>query len=213
MFLSLDRFLAIRKPFLYQRLRKPYAIAALCITLIIQIGLTVPFTLIFGRIVFYVGSVLVVLGGFFILVSNALLYRSAKRQCEEISKTIVDPSVKIQRQKRNDMRKRKLKSLKICIYITASYLLTCKWAPGQKICIYITASYLLTWCPLAIYLIFDVAFKLNNNLVFVIVQLIGFSNGIWDVLIYSRINNKPKNKISQMSSDRTERSNMNETNV
>ena len=179
--LSLDRFLAIRKPFLYQRLGKPHAVVTLCIAYCVLVGFCV--SLKFTRTVFYFGSTFIVLGGSYILVSNIFLYQSVKRQCEEISRTIVDPSLERQTQKRNDMRERKLKSLRICIYITASYL--------------------LTWFPLAVYLVFDLTPQINDNTLFVIFQIVGFSNGIWDVLIYFFMNRASRIGVSQQPSERT----------
>ena len=166
--LSLDRFLAIRKPFLYQRLGKRHASLALGVASFLVLGFCI--FLYFSETVFYLSCTATVLGGFFILVSNALLYHSAKRQCEEISKTIVEQSVQIQRQKRNDMRRRKLKSLKICIYITASYF--------------------LTWCPLSVYIFLDLALKIANPQLNFLFHIIGFSNGIWDALIYYHLNRR-----------------------
>ena len=76
--LSLDRFLAIRKPFLYQRLGKRHASLALGLASILVLGFGT--FLYFSKTVFFLGCTFTVLGGFFILVSNALLYRSIEKK-------------------------------------------------------------------------------------------------------------------------------------
>ena len=164
--LSLDRFLAIRKLFLYQRLGKRHASLALGVTTFLLLGFCA--SLYVSKTAFFFGCSFVLLSGFFILASNALLYRSVRKQCEGIAQTIVVRSEKTQTQKRKDMRRLKLKSLKICIYITASYL--------------------LTWGPLAVYIVIDNILQINNLQLTLLSQIIGFSNGIWDALIYFYLN-------------------------
>ena len=86
------------------------------------------------------------------------------------------------------MRKRKLKSLKICIYITASYF--------------------LTWCPLAFFIVIVLALEIDNNQLNYLFQIIGFSNGIWYALIYVYLNRKPRtNSIVSTSTTMTRREN------
>ena len=173
--LSLERFVAVRKPFLYENLTKFHAKCAFGVTMLVTIALSL--LLFKTKKVYNLGYLITILGGLFIAVSNTLLYRSAKRQCEEISKTIVDQSEKAQTQKRNDMRKRKLKSLKICIFITASYL--------------------LTWFPLVIVKVSKSLFDIETDLVFIFF-MVGFSNGIWDVLIYFYLNQKARYSLLEL---------------
>eukprot|EP00111_Clytia_hemisphaerica_P019929 TCONS_00058782-protein len=164
---SIERYVAIRKPFFYARLGKLHAVLFLSATSVFPLAFCV------GRIytaaTLFFGCLVTILGGIFISATNIFLYRSVKKQCREITKTIIDRSEEKQKDRRKVMKKRKLRSLKMCIYITITYL--------------------LTWCPLVAFAIINVMIGLNIYYIMA-ATLIGFSNGIWDVLIYFYFNAK-----------------------
>ena len=136
--LSFERFLAIRKPFLYSRLGKSHAVQAILNPVFAVLGYAI--WRYYSLTAYYIASIITISGGFAIFISNIFLYRSIQRQCEGITKTIIDSSEQVQSKKRESLKKRKLKSLKICIYITASYLLT--WFP-LMITVKVTATIIL----------------------------------------------------------------------
>ena len=130
---------------------------------------------------YFIGSVITISGGLTIFISNILLYRSVRRQCEGIAKTIIDSSLQVQNKKRDSVRKRKLKSLKTCICITASYLLT--WFP------------LITLISLQFLLNFSIDWQ------FILFNF-GVTNGFWDVLIYFYLNQRARKRLFHLLSIR-----------
>lgn len=123
--ISFERFIAIRKPFLYAQLGKTHAVSAILNHIFVVVCYAT--WRYFSMTAYYIASLITISGGLAIFISSIFLYRSVSRQCEGITRTIIDASQKVQIKKRDSVRKRKLKSLKICICITASYLLT--WFP------------------------------------------------------------------------------------
>lgn len=172
--LSFERFIAVRKPFFYAKLTKIHGIASIGVA----IGLTTFFTIfsIFSAKAYLSAFIVITSGGIFIIISNFLLYRSVKKQCSQIAATIVDRSTQKQNEKRNEIRKRQLKSLKICLFIASSYI--------------------LTWFPL-------IAVAIGNQktdtslLLRKIFAVVSFSNGIWDVLIFFALNAEARRQLMQ----------------
>ena len=170
--ISIDRYFAIRRPFFYARLRKSHAILFVSLSMIAPILFGI--WRFFSDVVYYIACLIAVLCGVFISISSILLYRSVKKQCEGIAKTIVETSDKTRKSSKNDLRRRKLKSLKICIYIAASYL--------------------FTWIPLITVSAVQLLFQFSGLYPFGF-QIVGFSNGIWDVLIYFYFNQRARLKL------------------
>ena len=169
---SMERFVAIRKPFFYAQLGKKHALLFLGTSFLVLLSFWV--ALYYSSKAFLVGTTITIFGGIFIVVSNTLLYRSVKKQCRKISRTIVDNSLQRQKAKREDMKQRKLKTLKICIYITLSYL--------------------FTWVPLSVCIVVDLYVKFEVTVIYIF-QMFGFSNGIWDVIIYFFLHTKARRKV------------------
>ena len=174
--LALEQFVAVRQPFFYARLGKIHALLYLFVTCLIIIAFWIWLYLL-KDIFFTVTTGLVILVGFFIFVANTILYKSVKKQCEKINGTIVGHLENKQTARRNRVKKRRLKSLKICIGITASYL--------------------LTWFPLSVFIVIDLHLKFSDYLVYIF-QIFFFSNGIWDVVIYFYCNKKARRKLLLM---------------
>lgn len=175
--LSMERYFAIRKPFVYARLGKIHAL--------LSIGVAIFFSLLFMVLrIMWSGSIaiatmFVFAGAVAITISNFLLYRSIKRQCREIAATIVDSSNELKLKRQKLVKDREMKSLKICLMIAASYLLT--WLvlmSGYTVLQRIKSSQ-------------------YQNLKFVF-AIIGFSNGIWDVMIFFHLNSTARRRIRQI---------------
>ena len=170
--LSIERYVAIRKPFFYARLGKFHAALFMTISMIFPLAFSIWRA--FSMSVFFLGCLVTISGGIFISASNIYLYRSVRKQCKGINNTIVDRSENRAKDRKNELRKRKLRSLKICIYITVSYL--------------------LTWFPLVIVITLQVLLGIDQNWTFIF-AVIGFSNGIWDVLIFFHLNQKARKRL------------------
>ena len=177
--LSFDRFVAVRKPFFYGKLTSRHGAAAIAVA----IGLTIFFTA--WRTVstkaYMAAFFVVIIGAVLIIVSNFLLYRSVKRQCRQIAATIVDKSSQQQHDKRQEIRKRELRSLKVCLFIASSYI--------------------LTWVPLIIVQTLHNFQKANEKDVISVeilikfLAILTFTNGIWDVVIFFALNLKARTKL------------------
>ena len=170
--LSVDRCIAVRKPFFYSRLGKKHAAFSFAILLAL---VSISFVLmLFSRFDgFLIASILTTLGGIFILIANVLLYRSVKKQCDFIASTIVESNEERLQLEQNAIRKRQLRSLKVCICITISYL--------------------LSWFPLMFAVGIYSILKIERGADTLVV--LGMTNGIWDVLIYFKLNEKAKRRL------------------
>uniref|UniRef100_A0A7M5V582 G-protein coupled receptors family 1 profile domain-containing protein n=1 Tax=Clytia hemisphaerica TaxID=252671 RepID=A0A7M5V582_9CNID len=131
------------------------------------------------------------IGGLFILAANTMLYRSVKRQCQSIITTLVEPTEIEQQKRRNNIRKRQLRSLKICIYIAGSYL--------------------LTWFPLMVTVVLQIILEFNKDIVFIMI-ILGFSNGIWDVVIYFHLNRTSRKRLFKLLRLRTTKADLESSN-
>ena len=171
--LSIERFFAIRKPFVYARLSKIHA--GFSISVAVFFSLIFMINRIFWSESIAIATMFVFAGAVLITISNFLLYRSIKRQCHEIAATIVDRSNEQKLRKRKLIKDREMKSLKICLMIAVSYLLT-----------WLVSGY-------------TVLQRVNKyeNLKFVF-AIIGFSNGIWDVLIFFHLNSTARNHVRRI---------------
>ena len=170
--LSLDRFVAVRKPFFYAKLTTRHGLAsiggAFSLTTFFTIWRTISTKA-------YISAFFVtIFGAVLIVVSNFLLYRSVKRQCRQIASTIVDKSSRQQHDKRQDIRNRELRSLKVCLFIAISYI--------------------LTWVPL---IIIQTIYKNDPSMVLLakFFAILTFTNGIWDVSIFFALNLKARGKL------------------
>ncbi|XP_066920141.1 green-sensitive opsin-2-like [Clytia hemisphaerica] len=174
--ISVERFIAIRKPFLYAKMTKIHA----AIGIGIAFALTIVFSInrIFWSAYFIPAFVVTFTGGLVTTISNYILYRSVKRQCMEIAATIVDRSGEKQKKRRELMKKRQLRSLKICIWIAASYI--------------------LTWFLLIGGATVQQQVKSMSSNYLILFALVGYSNGLWDVIIFFHWNNTAKRQFRKL---------------
>ena len=170
--LSFERFIAVWKPFLYAKLTTRHGAAAIGAVLTLTAFFTVWRTISTKA---YISAFFVtIIGAVMIIVSNFLLYRSVKRQCRRIAATIVDRSSKQQHDKRQGIKNRELRSLKVCLFIACSYI--------------------LTWVPL---IIIQTIFRNDSSMILLVnfLAILTFTNGIWDVFIYFALNLKARTKL------------------
>ena len=175
--LSMERYLAIRKPFMYARLGKIHASLSISVAVFFSLLFMILRILWNGSIA--IATMFVFAGAVAITITNLLLYRSIKRQCREIAATIVDNSNELKLKRKKLVKDREMKSLKICLMIAVSYL--------------------LTWLVLMSGYTVLQRIKSNRyqNLKFVF-AIIGFSNGIWDVMIFFHLNSTARRRIRQI---------------
>ena len=179
-FLSLDRFIAIRKPFFYAKLNDKHTTFSVVLFVAVNFAFGVWYFLertsanVFALVFVLVGSV-------FMAVSNTLLYRSVKRQCFNIASTIVHRSSEIQNNELNDLKRRQLKSLTICALIAATFL--------------------STYLPLVLFTYLRLVFRVGTNTAIYTNMALGafsYSNGIWDVLIFLHLNRCAKRRLRML---------------
>ena len=178
--LSMERFFAIRKPFVYARLTRKHAWLSIGVALMLSIVFVVN-RIFLTNLAFLVATMFVFAGAIMITISNWLLYRSIKKQCCEIAATIVVASNEKKLMRRKLVKDREMKSLKICLMIAASYLLTWLVLMSGYTIIERVAS--------------EKQYTEHLSFIFAI---IGFSNGIWDVLIFFHLNSTAWRKVRQI---------------
>jgi len=177
-FLSIDRFLVIRKPFLYDRLNNKHAKMSILLFLVLILTFTVwNFLENTSANLFALSFVLI--SSVFMMVSNTLLYRSVKRQCLNIASTIVHQSSEQKGKELGKLKRRQLKSLTICALIAATFL--------------------LTYLPLVFYACLRALVLIENSNTSIYTNMalgaFGYSNGIWDVLIFLHLNGSAKHRL------------------
>ena len=172
--ISLERFMAIGKPFLYKRLSK---IHGACVIAAAPLGAAVYITCLhFSTTAYMAGFGIVILGAVLVTVSNIHLYRSVKGQCRRIKSLTKGNSYIEETQKKASVTKRQLKSLKICLFISVSYL--------------------FTWVPLTAYLLLT---KTVSGIVITLFpDVLAYSNGIWDVAIFFYLSKTARRHLNTM---------------
>lgn len=119
--LSLERFLHVRYPFHYRRHENVYMFVFLLtpvILCVISLALSPRFLISF---------VFILLGGLIVLVSNIYLYYTIRKQSFKIKSTMVHRNTKQQIEGESVMRRKQMRSLKICAFMTLTYCLL--WFP------------------------------------------------------------------------------------
>ena len=172
--ISLERYISIRKPFLYEKLTKIHGTCAIAAA---PLGGGV-FILCrhFSTTAYLVGFSMIIIGAVIVTVSNIYLYGSVKRQCTRIKSLTKANSRQEEMVKKSYVTKRRLKSLKICLLISVSYI--------------------FTWVPLAVYMLL---LKTNSGVVLTLFpDVLAYSNGIWDVVIFFYLNKTARRHLSKM---------------
>ena len=189
--LSFVRFFSIYKPFLYERMTKTHGI----ITIVLIVLLVVSYTIWrhFSSAVHFLIVITSNIASMGIIACNIYLYRSVKRQCNQIASTIVTISQQEQKRQRSEMQKLSLKSLKMSIWVSASFYIT--FVPSviflfvkrvlsqsdglhsnhQKLSEHPNAGFYLDFLSLMVFI----------------------SNGIWDVLIFYKYNTDARRQLKR----------------
>lgn len=166
--ISIERLVSIQAPYIYQRLRTKHFIVPIAVGLILS-GVFVTLTYL-TSIGYTFGFIVASIGFVWILVSSTILYRSVRKHLKAIESTLVDRSKIQETQRKTGMKRREMKSLKICISISISFL--------------------STWYPLSVYR-FVTHFQ-NTLGKFVwqdsMFEIFAMTNAIWDVAILYYLN-------------------------
>ena len=173
-FLSLERYIAIQKPFLYSKLSARHFFISLLTIFCLSIGFFIWRH--FSLTAYIFGMIFTTCGCVFICYACASSYRTIKTQCRKISATIVTKSNEQKVKRKTNMRKLQVRSLKICFWIALTYL--------------------LTWVPLSIYTFVNNFRREKLPLTYTnLAIMFGYSNGIMDVLIFLYVNNTAKQRL------------------
>jgi len=171
--MACERYIAIRKPFFYARLTRLHAMITISVSMCVSTGFIV--WLHFSMWALFLGVGVTFLGAIFVTVSSIFLYRSIKRQCRSIASTIVHQSSELQSNEREVIKRRELKSLKICCIISISFL--------------------FTYIPLIMHGVFRI--NADPTYLDLLPTLVGYSNGIWDVFTFFYVNERSRNILFQ----------------
>lgn len=172
--ISMERYIAIRKPFLHQRLNKVHGACAITAA---PLGASVFLVCRhFSATAYLVGFSLIIAGAVLVTVSNIYLYSTVKRQCTRIKSLTKANSRQEETLKKAYVTQRRLRSMKICLLISVSYI--------------------FTWVPLAIYMLLR---KTIDGIVLTLFpDVLAYSNGIWDVVIFFYLNKTARRHLSKI---------------
>lgn len=134
--LSMDRYLAIKKPFFYQTISKRFILIT-NITVIL-IAPTTAFFFAYDRYTIYFAVFLLVFVSLMLAVFNCVLYFELRKQFQSIRSTSVHKSTEQRKASAKDIKQRQLRALKICVFITVSYIVF--WYPFTFSAIFSTTS-------------------------------------------------------------------------
>ena len=123
--MSVERFVAVNNPMFYDLLSKKHAIAFV----VVVSSLPVVFVTwrVLSNAAFVAVFVVTFIGSVIITICNMYLYRSIKRHCHDISSKVVANSQVEELEKKLLIEKRKMKGLRTCVLISATY--TICWVP------------------------------------------------------------------------------------
>lgn len=175
--LSLDRYLAIRRPFYYQTLSKRFItatnIAAISYTLVFIVSFHL--SQIYGVLVATCAKIAV---GTTLSIFNATLYFELRKQFRAIQSTCVHKSADEHISSAKKGKLRQTRALKLCVFITVSYMLF--WYPHM----FSTVHYFTTGYQ-------------TNVTVLQCLELLALLDSIVDPLIYIYLNKTVKRKIRE----------------
>lgn len=159
--LSIDRYLAIRKPFLYQNLIKKHAYFTISMILFLGILHTIPAFLF--ETTYIAISFLIIIGCIAICICNYRLFKEVKQQCKQISTTVVHRDNETKLEMKNKINMRLLKSLKMCLVIVLTFL--------------------MLWMPYLVIVVLTKK-KIIKYFLYKMMELIANLNGIFDALTF-----------------------------
>ena len=176
--LSLERYVAIQKPFVYCRLNVRHGVGATLalvgVVVIFVVWLAVSVTgYAFGLFGTCSGCV-------FVTYSSYCSYRTIKGHCRRISSMTVSTNAKDKNQHRVTLRKRQVKSLKICSMIAITYL--CSWVP-------LSIYTLVTYWQQTFY-----GNHFSNDLSNVFIMF-GYTNSLMDAFIFFYVSTEARKTI------------------
>ena len=163
--ISIDRYVAIRKPFYYQTLTRKNAYYV--VMTIVFIATTHSISAFIFDTTYTAISFLVVLGCFAICVCNYRLFREVKRQCILTISNVVSEDLTKKRQIKRRIKLRQLRSLRMCLVIVVTFM--------------------VLWIPyLVVFILSRIRKELFSDHYFLLkmVEMLAILNGIVDVLTF-----------------------------
>lgn len=173
--LSIDRYIAIRKPFMYQKFTKKHGYLVVSMIFFLSILHTIPAFLF--KTTYIAISSLIIIGCIAICICNYRLFKEVKQQCKQISATIVHRDQKSELELKNKINLRLLKSLKMCLVIVLTFL--------------------MLWMPYLVILVLTKK-KITNDFLYKLMELIANLNGIFDVLTFFMFRSQARQMILEL---------------
>jgi len=171
--LSFERFIHVRYPFHYKSHEKLYTALIFLIPLLLIAFTFTLYTTVGLEMAILGPLVMSLVGAAAVLVSNVYLYQIIKKQNIHIASTMVYNSTTQQNEEQNAMRKRQMRSLKICATMTSTYVFL--WLP------YIIAAFIAK----------ERYNKVSTD-IFWTLQFFAHMNAVTDVYIYLLLSNEAR---------------------
>jgi len=169
--MSAERFIAVKYPLSYTRHEQIFT--GILFSSVAFLSIVALMLFLFYKKLLFLPLLATLFGGVIIFVSNMSLYRIVMQQQRKILSTMVHNSDDRQNEENKTMRKKQVKSLKVCVFMTATYI--CLWIP------FVAVTFSITY--------YD-----SHHLVKIasIIEPFGYLNAICDVLIYLVIYSEAK---------------------
>ena len=173
--LSLDRYVAIQKPFVYAELTAKHGVGAALLLVFLN---TIFVSWLSVSVTGYIFGFCVTCAGCCIVVySSYCSYRTIKGHCRRIRSVTVASCDEDRQHQRGTLKKRQMRSLKICFLIAVTYLVS--WVP---LITYTTLNY---W--LQTYYKIHFSIDLNNTAI-----MFGYTNSLADALIFFYVSSEAR---------------------
>lgn len=176
--LSLERHVAVQKPFLYAKLTTRHGIgASLFLVFLITIFVCWVSVSVSGYIF---GFCVTCTGCCIVVYSSFCSYRTIKEHLRRISSVTVASSTEDRKHIQTTLKKRQMRSLKICFLIAVTYLMS--WVP------------LITFTTLKYWMQTYYGTKFSLDLINAMIMF-GYTNSVMDVIIFFYINSEARKSV------------------
>lgn len=121
--ITIDRLVAIKKPFMYQRLDYRFPMFTFVISFLLSAFLSLLHSFTNDDIGLIPMIVISIVVGSFLFSANFYIRKIVKRQHQEIKRLMVTSDVDQSKKNETESRKRELRATRLCLYIVYSYFI------------------------------------------------------------------------------------------